>query len=146
MVIYRYKTDAEWQKFLDSIKNLQGNERQKAIQDYITSNGKVVTLQEYFSDSKRNDNVYWDSLNQKWMDLDYAYRCYGEAHNCLERLAFDEMVYDNDLYYCGVVKNSPEDLCESRTDWADMKEYADGLVRFINDLKDEISDGKIIAK
>jgi soluble cytochrome b562 len=52
--------------------------------------------------------------------------------------------FDENLSYCDISHRSPEDLVESRTDWDDMKAYADGLDAFISALKGEIVNGTIV--
>jgi len=143
--IYKYNTDSQWKSFIEALNNSNkiGLEREAAIQEYIEANGQLVTVQEYFADRRRNESEYWSFAMKKMISKGYSYQCYGEVTNCFEKLAYGEMEYDNDLYYCDLSKSSPEDLCESRTDWDDLKEYADGLVSFIDKLKDEIAEGKI---
>lgn len=56
------------------------------------------------------------------------------------------MEYDEDLSYIHRSKASPEDFVESRTSYEDMIYYADGLARFIDEIKDAIGNGKLIYK
>lgn len=133
MDIYKYDyTTKEWYDICNS--NLKYKEREIALNNYIKRNGEKVSLQEYFKDNKRNS----------WKDKKHNYKCFGDAENCLERLAKDELDYDSELVYCSAKKNNPEDLVEGRCDWDDMKSYADGLYYFIESLKDEIARGEII--
>ena len=140
MKIYKYNQSG-WRSFNESIKDKKDSKVLK--EDYIINNGELVSLQEYFADHNRNFSGYWNCATQKWVDKDYSYGCCGKPTNCLERLAYAEIEFDGDLYYCDLVKNSPEDLCKSRTDWEDLKGYADGFVSFINQLKDEIAQNII---
>ena len=129
MEIYKYAINTkDWKNIVNS--NLKGKQRQTAFDNYIKATGTKVTLQNYFDDDQR------DSYPK-----DYSYQYFGEVKNSLERLAAAEMEYDDDLSYCSAKDNHPEDLCESRTDWDDMKNYADGLYRFIEQLKSEIASG-----
>lgn len=135
MEIYRYDyTTKEWNDIRNS--NLKSKERDAAFDDYIKSKGKKVTLVEYFQDGNR------DSFDLN-CDRGYSYKAFGEPENCLERLAKEEIDYDTDLLYCSMHKKFPEDLCECRTDWDQMKSYADGLYYFIESLKGEIASGKV---
>ena len=99
-------------------------------------NGAEVSIKDYFNDENR------DNFTSK----QYSYKCFGEPENCIERLAVAEMNYDNELSYCTAKDHSPEDLCEARTDWSDMKNYADGLYYFIWSLKREIAAGTIVIQ
>ena len=130
-----YKYNPEDKRFRDVVNDntLKGKKREEALDNWAKENGAEVSIKDYFNDYNRNS----------WRK-DYAYRCFGKAENCIERLAYAEIEYDGDLSYCSVRENSPEDLIESRTDWDAMKSYADGLAYFIDSLKSEIADGKII--
>ena len=134
MEIYKYYYNTkEWNDICNS--KLMGKERDKAFEEYIKKHGEKVGIKEYFNDSERNSF---------WKDNGYSYKCFGEAENCFERLAMGEIDYDEDLSYCRASSHNPEDLCESRTDWDEMKSYADGLSYFIKQLKCEIASGKIV--
>lgn len=130
-----YKYNPEDKRFRDVVNNstLKGKKREEALDNWVKENGAEVSIKDYLNDYNRNS----------WRK-DYAYRCFGKAENCIERLVYAELEYDNDLSYCWVREASPEDLIESRTDWDAMKSYADGLAYFIESLKSEIADGKII--
>lgn len=130
-----YKYNPEDKRFRDVVNNstLKGKKREEALDNWVKENGAEVSIKDYLNDYNRNS----------WRK-DYAYRCFGKAENCIERLAYAEIEYDGDLSYCTVRENSPEDLIESRTSWDEMKNYADGLAYFIESLKSEIADGKII--
>ena len=131
MEIYKYyQNTKEWHEIVNS--KLKGAAREDAFRKYIKETGKLVSIQEYFKDYSRNN---WRT--------DYYYQFFGEAKNCIERLAKGEIDYDNDLAYCIRLERSPEDLVECRTDWNDMKAYADGLASFISTLKDEIANGTL---
>lgn len=133
MEIYKYYYDTdEWEQIRNS--NLKGKKREEAFDAYIKEHGEKVSIKDYFNDGERDN----------WRDKTYSYKCFGEAENCFERLAKSEMNFDNDLCYCSVSNNSPEDLIEERTDWDEMKSYADGLYYFIERLKGEIASGKIV--
>lgn len=135
MEIYKYYyNNQEWERIRNS--NLRGKERDEAFDAYIKEHGEKVSVKDYFNDGER----------EGWRDKNYSYKCFGEAENCFERLAKGEIDFDDDLSYCSVSKNSPEDLIEERTDWDEMKSYADGLDYFISQLKREIASGKIIIK
>lgn len=134
MDIYKfYPSTKEWSNIVNS--NMKRKEIDAALDKYIKENGEKVSIQDYFNDHNRNS-----------FSIDYSYKCFGDATNIFERLAKGEIDYDNDLNYLNVVKKSPEDLIESRTDWDDMKSYADGLASFIDSLKYEIANGTIILK
>ena len=142
MKIYKYSTK-DLSIFKNSLDVKDIDKKKKLVQNYIEENGTLVTIQEYFADYNRNFSGYWNCATQKWVDREYSYDCCGKPTNCLERLAYAEIEFDGDLYYCSLATNSPEDLCESRTDWEDLKGYADGLMSFIKELKYEIAEGKI---
>lgn len=137
MEIYKYNRSLtetkEWQDILNSTYSYK--ERNKLFDELIKKNGNEVTVQEYFSDGKRI-SIY--SCNSK-----YLYICFGKPSNLFERLALSEINYDDDLSYFNLKKYHPEDLTESRTDWDDLKDYADGMYYFIEELKNEIASGNI---
>jgi hypothetical protein len=134
--IYRYYYNTqEWRNLIND-PTLKGAKRDIAINDFIVKNGTEVSIQEYFNDFNR----------KSFRDKGYSYKCFGEAENCIERLVYGEREYDEDLLYCDTRESSPEDLCESRTDWDSMKNYADGMARFIESLKSEIAAGTIVAQ
>ena len=136
MEIYKYYYNTEeWNKLVNS--GLRDKERNAAFDKYIKKNGTKVSIKEYFNDYDRDN---------RWRDLGYSYKCFGDAENCVERLAKSEREYDDDLGYCSIANNFPEDLCESRTDWDELKCYADGLKNFIDELKSEIASGKIVIR
>ena len=130
-----YKYNPEDKRFREVVNDstLKGKKREEALDNWVKENGTEVSIKDYFNDYRRNS----------WRK-DYAYRCFGEAENSIERLVYAELEYDSDLSYCWVREASPEDLIESRTDWDAMKSYADGLADFISSLKSEIAEGKII--
>jgi len=130
--IYRYQHDTQkWHDLINS--SLTGKERDNSINDFIKENGTEVSIQEYLNDFNR------DSFRNKG----YSYKCFGQAENCIERLVYGELEYDEGLSYCKTREHFPEDLCESRTDWEDMKSYADGMASFIDCLKSEVANGTI---
>lgn len=130
--IYRYQHNTqEWHDLINS--SLKGKERDNAINDFIKKNGTEVSIQEYLNDFNR----------RSFRDKGYSYKCFGEAENCIERLVYGELEYDEGLSYCNTREHCPEDLCESRTDWDDMKGYADGMASFIDSLKSEVANGTI---
>lgn len=134
MEIYKYSYDTkEFKAICDS--NLTGKERDKAIDEYIKKYGEKVSIADYFNDSQRK---------RSWR-TNYSYKCFGEVGNCIERLVKGELDYDDSLTYCNTREAFPEDLVESRTDWYDMKCYADGLAFFIDSLKMEIANGTIVV-
>lgn len=136
MDIYKYDTTSkEWKDICNS--SLSGKKRDEAFDNYIKTKGKKVTLAEYFQDGERNSFSFYH-------DKGYSYRVFGEAENCFERLAKEEIDWDDGLCYCSAKDRHPEDLCESRTDWDEMKSYADGLYWFIESLKGEIARGEIV--
>lgn len=137
MEIYKYYHNTkEWNEICNS--KLKSKEREAAFDNYIKTKGQKVTLQEYFKDYDRNSFSLYKERN-------YAYKCFGEAKNCLERLAMEETDWDDGLSYCSAKSHHPEDLIESRTDWDEMQSYADGLYYFIESLKREIAEGKIVV-
>lgn len=137
MEIYKYNRSLtetkEWQDILNSTNSYK--ERDKLLDELIKKNGNEVTVQEYFSDGKRISRYSCDSK--------YLYKCFGKPSNLFERLAFSEIDFDNDLCYFDLKKYHPEDLTESRTDWEELKDYADGMYYFIEALKHEIASENI---
>ena len=134
--IYRYcYSTQEWDNLIND-PSLTGAKRKSAINDLIVKNGTEVSIKDYFN----------DGLRDNFIDKQYSYKCFGEPENCIERLALAEMNYDNELSYCTAKEYSPEDLCEERTDWSEMKDYADGLYYFILSLKREIAAGTIVTQ
>ena len=115
---------------------LKGKKRDNAIDEVIKHIGIETSIKDYLSD------IYRDSFFHKTC----LYKCFGQPENCIERLAYSELEYDNELSYCNAKKNFPEDIIENRTSWDKLKEYLDGLYYFIESLKDEVAGGKIICK
>lgn len=132
--IYKYDYNDKGFRAVVNDNTLKGKKREEALDNWIKANGTEVTIKDYFNDHNR-DSFY---------DKEYSYHCDGKPNNCIERLAYAEIEYDGDLSYCTVREHSPEDLIESRTDWDEMRNYADGLAYFIDNLKSEIAEGKII--
>lgn len=132
MKIYKYNPNCEeWDKVRNS--NLKGKDRDNAINECVVKIGTELTLEEYFNIPFRRSD--W----QKGV----CFRCIGKPDNVLEELAYAEIEYVDELSYCHVRENRPEDLTENRTDWNDMMDYADGLASFIDRLKTEIGNGKL---
>ena len=135
MKIYKYNPNCkEWEDIRNS--KLVGIKRENAFNECIKNIGVELTLQEYFATYPRESDF----------TKGVCYRCIGEPTNILERLAYSEMEYDEGLSYIHRSKASPEDFVESRTSYEDMIDYADGLVYFIDSLKDEIGSGNLIYK
>lgn len=134
-----YKYHSKDKRFRDVVNDstLKGKKREEALDNWVKENGTEVSIKEFLNDYRRNSYHRYDE--------DYiVYRCFGQPENCIERLAYGEIEWDNDLSYCNARNHSPEDLIESRTDWDAMRDYADGLADFISALKSEIAEGKII--
>ena len=93
-----------------------------------------ISIVEYLKDWNRNG---WGK--------DYCYACYSETENSIERFVNAEINGDGCLDYWNVKNNCPEDLIESRTNWDEMKDYADGLYWFINSVISDFITGKIIV-
>lgn len=131
--IYTYNPQCqEWDNIRNS--NLVGFERKKAFDECVKKIGTRLTLQEYFSIPYRESDF----------TKGVCYRCIGKPTNILERLAFSEMENDKDLSYINMSDFYPEDFVESRTSYEDMIDYANGLKYFIEELKDEIANGRIV--
>jgi hypothetical protein len=133
--IYKYDHNDKGFRAVVNDNTLKGKKRTESLNDWIKANGTEVSINDYFNDHKR-DSFY----------TEYSYHCDGKPDNCIERLAYAELEYDNDLSYCTVREHSPEDLIESRTSWDEMKSYANGLAYFIGSLKSEIANGTICVK
>lgn len=127
---YTYNTN-EWENICNS--KLQGQERQNAFNEYIKTYGTKVTIREYFKDFRRKDGYY----------TKISYKCFGKPTNAIEQIVYAETDYLDNLSYQSAKDNYPEDLIESRTDWEDMKDYADGMYYFIQDLMGDIANGVI---
>lgn len=134
--IYKYDYNDEGFRAVVNDNTLKGKKRTEALNDWIKTNGTEVSINDYFNDHRRYG----------FYNNTYSYHCEGKPENCIERLAYAELEYDNDLSYCWVREASPEDLIESRTGWDEMKNYADGLAYFIGSLKSEIANGTICVK
>lgn len=135
MKIYKYNPNCEeWENIRKS--NLTGIERKNAFNECIKNIGVELTLQEYFAIYPRESDF----------TKGVCYCCIGEPTNILERLAYSEIEHDDELSYIYMSKYHPEDFIESRISYSDMINYADGLVYFIDRLKDEIGNGNLIYK
>lgn len=135
MKIYKYNPNCkEWEDIRNS--KLVGIKRDNAFNECAKNIGVELTIQEYFDTYPRESD--WEK--------GVCYCCIGEPTNILERLAYSEMEYDEDLSYIHRSKASPEDFVESRTSYEDMIYYADGLARFIDEIKDAIGNGNLILK
>ncbi len=132
--IYKYDPSSNWFKDVVNDSTLKGKKRDIAIENAIKEHGVKISIVEYFKDWKRNS---WGK--------DYCYTCYGEAEDSIERLANAEINYDEGLAYLSAKNNHSEDLIESRTSWDEMKNYADGLYRFIDSIISDVATGKIIV-
>ena len=132
--IYKYNPSSTWFKDVVNDSALKGKKRDIAIENTIKEHGVQISIVEYFKDWKRNS---WGK--------DYCYACYGEAENSIERLVNAEINYDESLIYLSAKNNHPEDLIESRTNWDEMKSYADGLYWFINSVISDVAIGNIIV-
>lgn len=132
--IYKYTNTDEYKNICNS--NLKGKERENAFNEYIRKSGTKVTIQEYFQDIRRTDGYY----------TKIYYKCFGKPENAIEQIVFAEIDYLDNLSYLSAKNRRPEDLCESRTDWDSMKDYADGMYYFICDLIRDVEDGTIILK
>lgn len=132
--IYKYNRDDSEYKRVVNDPSLKGKKRDDAIDGIIQAIGNEVTIREYFKDHDRNSFFRSDSV---------TYVCFGEPEGCIEKLAYSEIQYDNNLSYCTAKENHPEDLIEERTSWDELEDYADGMYYFIDSLKEEIAAGKI---
>ena len=135
MKIYKYNPNCkEW----DDIRNskLVGIEREDAFNECTKNIGEELTLQEYFGIYPRESDF----------EKGICYRCIGKPTNILERLAYSELEYDDELSYTHMSKSFPEDFIENRTSYSDMIDYADGMAYFIDRLKVEIGNGNLIYK
>lgn len=132
--IYKYNPSSTWFKDVVNDSTLKGKKRDIAIENAIKEHGEQISIVEYFKDWKRNS---WGK--------DYCYVCYGEAEGSIERVVNAEINYDEGLSYLSAKNNNPEDLIESRTNWDEMKNYADGLYYFINSIISDVVTGKIIV-
>lgn len=135
MEIYLYNCNDKELKKIRDLK-VKSKEREKLVQEYIVRTGTRLTPQQYFSDNGWNRRNQW--RNGK------AYHVVGEPQNIIERLIYSEVEYDSQLYYVNARYDHPEDLVESRTDWEEMKSYADELASFIDDVKQAIGNGTIV--
>ena len=132
MEIYKYTYDTnEWENIRNS--KLQGQERENAFNEYIKTYGTKVSIQEYFQDFRRKDDYY----------TKISYKCFGKPTNAIEQIGYAEIDYLDNLSYLSAKYNYPEDLIESRTDWEAMKDYANGMYYFIQDLIGDIANGVI---
>lgn len=132
--IYKYNPSSAWFKDVVNDDTLKGKKRDIAIDNAIKENGSQISIVEYLKDWNRNG---WGK--------DYCYACYGEAEDSIEGLVNAEINGDECLNYWNVKNNCPEDLIESRTNWDEMKGYADGLYWFINSVISDVVTGKIIV-
>lgn len=135
--IYKYHSEDKGFRDVVNDDTLKGKKREETLDNWVKENGTEVSIKEFLNDNSRNSYHRYGE--------DYiVYRCFGKPENSIERLVYGEIEWDNDLSYWNAKKHNPEDLIESRTDWYAMRDYADGLYYFIESLKNEIAEGKII--
>ena len=126
IIIYNSNTK-EWNKFINSL-DCKGEERDKAIEAYITKIGQEVSASEFV-----NNHIYTNLFG------DLCYEFIGEPNNPLEKIV--KFVY-SDSNYINMKSRFPEYFVESRTDWEDMMDYADEMANFINKLMKDMANTK----
>lgn len=136
MEIYIYNINTEELNRIRDLK-VKSEEREKLIEEYVIRTGSRITPQQFFRESRWNRKNQW--RNGK------AYHVVGKPKNIIERLVYSEVEYDSELYYVNARYDYPEDMVESRTDWEEMKTYADELVSFIEEVKEQIANGTIVV-
>lgn len=128
MEIYKYINNApEWYKVVNT--KCKEKERQQLMKEWIISNGTKLSLKEFFNENRRYDKYH-----------NISYVCYGKPENPFEKLAYAEIETDGQLMYVSYRNSFPEDITPLRTDWDDMRNYADGMADFIDDLKDYLGE------
>ena len=125
IIIYNPNTK-EWNKFINSL-DCKGEERDKAIEAYITKIGQEVSASEFV-----NNHIYTNLFG------DLCYEFIGEPNTPLEKIV--KFVYSGS--YIDRKRRAPEDFIESRTDWDDMMDYANEMANFINELMEDMANTK----
>ena len=127
IIIYNPNTK-EWNKFINSL-DCKGEERDKAIEAYITKIGQEVSTSEFVNNNHSYTNLFGD----------LCYEFIGEPNTPLEKIV--KFVYSGSNYI-NMKSKFPEDFVESRTDWDDMMDYADEMANFINELMEDMANTK----
>lgn len=126
IIIYNPNTK-EWNKFINSL-DCKGEERDKAIEAYITKIGQEVSTSEFVNNNYTYTNLF----------SDLCYEFIGEPNTPLEKIV--KFVYSGS--YIDRKRRAPEDFIESRTNWDDMMDYADEMANFINELMEDMANTK----
>lgn len=84
-----------------------------ALEEYIISNGVIITAGNYLN--------FW----RKYKGFDYEVAMLGEPNTAAEKAA--QAIHEHNVSYITSSETCPEDMCEERTSWSDMEDYADGL-------------------
>ena len=126
IIIYNPNTK-EWNKFINSL-DCKGEERDKAIEAYITKIGQEVSASEFVNNNYTYTNLFGD----------LCYEFIGEPNTPLEKIV--KFVYSGS--YIDRKRRAPEDFIESRTDWDDMMDYAYEMANFINELMKDMANTK----
>ena len=127
IIIYNPNTK-EWNKFINSL-DCKGEERDKAIEAYITKIGQEVSASEFVNNNHSYTNLFGD----------LCYEFIGEPNTPLEKIV--KFVYSGSNYI-NMKSKFPEDFVESRTDWEDMMDYANEMANFINELMEDMANTK----
>lgn len=126
IIIYNPNTK-KWNKFINSL-DCKGEERDKAIEAYITKIGQEVSTLEFVNNNYTYTNLF----------SDLCYEFIGEPNTPLEKIV--KFVYSGS--YIDRKRRAPEDFIKSRTDWDDMMDYADEMANFINELMEDMANTK----
>ena len=128
IIIYNPHTK-EWNEFINSLGcDCKGEERDKAIEAYITKIGQEVSTSEFVNNNYTYTNLFGD----------LCYKFIGEPNTPLEKIV--KFVYSGS--YIDRKRRAPEDFIKSRTDWDDMMDYADEMANFINELMEDMANTK----
>lgn len=120
--IERHAGDKKVSAALSRARNKGGN----ALEEYIIANGVVITAGNYLKN--------W----RKYSGCDYEFAMLGEPNNAAEKMAWALNEYG--ASYIMTCENHYEDLCEERTSWSDMEDYANQMKNTLRSIIGYLAD------
>lgn len=111
----------------------------KTAWEDLLSSCECLTSGEFW----KNEWEEYERLKYSWNykdaeKLKYWFIIDGEPNSIADELVKLKLGENDECRYPWAVEHHPEDLSESRTDWEEMKDYADEMYYFIHRLYDYI--------